>query len=99
MSLERWFYINVHFACYGIGAQDGTIFFAPPIAAWMIGKTLLEVKPYLIQHKAEVIELKHGQDNEGSKRFIEIAREIQERNNKSRSHAGSYKQKFNSKSK
>lgn len=58
VNTERWFFVNVHYACFGIGAEDSKIFFAPPIATWMIGKTLQEIKPWLLQKKAQVIELK-----------------------------------------
>lgn len=55
---ERWFYIDVHYACYGIKSENNIVTIAPPIAKWMIGKTLQQIKPFLLENKAKVIELK-----------------------------------------
>lgn len=56
-SNQRLFWVDVHHACYGILSSDGVVVDAPPIAAWMIGKTLASLKPYLIRKKARVIEI------------------------------------------
>lgn len=55
--MMRTFWIDVGYACYGIQAKDGTIVVAAPIAGWMIGKMLGDIKPFLVEKKAKVIEL------------------------------------------
>lgn len=57
--LERWFWIDVKYACFGIASKGDTVFCAAPIANWMIGKTLKQIKPWLLSKHAKVIELKN----------------------------------------
>lgn len=52
----RLFWVDIHYACFGIVSINNIITEAPPIATWMIGKTLQCVKPWLIKKKAKVIE-------------------------------------------
>lgn len=54
----RLFHVDVGYACYGIVSEGGAVTQAAPIAAWMIGKTLQEIKPFLLQKKAIVKEIK-----------------------------------------
>jgi hypothetical protein len=58
-SMEKWYWVDVGFACYGIVYADDKrcITSAAPIAKWMIGKTLEDIKPYLLSKKAKVKEL------------------------------------------
>jgi len=53
---DRFFWVDIGYACFGIGSQNGTVCYAAPIAAWMVGKTLAEVRPWLLAKKATVIE-------------------------------------------
>lgn len=53
----RGFYVDIGYAVFGIFSKDDIITDAAPIAKWMIGKTLKEVKPWLLKKKAKVIEL------------------------------------------
>jgi len=53
----RLFYIYIHYACFGILSENDIIISTPPIAAWMAGKTLQEIKPWLLKRKAKVIEI------------------------------------------
>lgn len=59
-AMNRYFYISLPHATFAIGAnkQSEVIHVAPPIARWMIGKTLQEIKPWLISKKAKVRELR-----------------------------------------
>jgi len=56
--MERVFLIDLHYACFGIVANADTVTDAAPIAAWMKGKTLQEIKPFLVRKKAKVVEVK-----------------------------------------
>lgn len=52
----RHFWVNIHYACFGIDSKDNIIVAAAPIAKWMIGKSLQEIKPWLLKKKAVVKE-------------------------------------------
>lgn len=56
--MERFFWIDLHYACFGIESKAGIVTDAAPIAAWMKGKTLQEIKPFLVRKKAKVVEVK-----------------------------------------
>lgn len=56
--MERWFYIDIHYACFGICSVNDIIIKSAPISKWMINKKLKEVKPWLLKKKAKIIELK-----------------------------------------
>lgn len=53
----RTFWIDIHYACFGVISQNGIVTDTAPIAAWMKGKSLLEIKPWLKKKKAVVIEI------------------------------------------
>lgn len=55
--MERMFWIDVGYACFGIISRDGIIVDAAPIARWMVSKRLTEVKPWLLARKAKVVEV------------------------------------------
>lgn len=57
---QTWYWVDVHYACYGIVIASGKVIRAAPIASWMIGKTTQEIKPFLIKNKAKVKELKNS---------------------------------------
>jgi len=54
---ERLFQIDVGYACFGIVSKDNVVINTAPIASWMKGKTLIEIKPWLIKKKAKVVEI------------------------------------------
>lgn len=54
---ERWFWIDLGYACFGIQSIGEKISTAPPIGKWMVGKDLQEIKPWLLKKKAKVIEI------------------------------------------
>lgn len=56
--MSRLFHIDVVYACFGIEATNGTITMTAPIADWMKGKKLEEVKPWLLKRKAKVTEIR-----------------------------------------
>lgn len=56
--MERFFWIDLHYACFGIESKADVVTNSPPIAAWMKGKTLQEIKPFLVRKKAKVVEVK-----------------------------------------
>jgi hypothetical protein len=53
----RFFWCDLHFATFGFETTDNVVTSAAPIFSWTIGKTLQDIKPYLLKHKAKVIEL------------------------------------------
>jgi len=55
---KRVFWINLKYAVFCIESENDLIAAAAPIADWMIGKTLQEVKPWLKKKRAIVKELK-----------------------------------------
>lgn len=57
-KMERFFWIDVHYACFGIESKAGIVTDAPPILAWMRGKTLSEIKPFLLGRRAKVVDVK-----------------------------------------
>jgi hypothetical protein len=56
--MQRWFVIRTRTECFGMGSEDGIVIFVPEQHSWMLQKTLQEIKPYLSEHKAKVLELK-----------------------------------------
>ena len=50
------YHINLGYACFGIVTLNGKVTAAPPIATWMTGKSLQEIKPWLVKKKAKVKE-------------------------------------------
>lgn len=56
-SSERLFWIDIKYACFGIISNEGIIIAAPPIAAWMISKSLADIKPWLRGRNVKVIEV------------------------------------------
>lgn len=53
----RWFWIDVNYACYGLGSRGGVITDTPPIAAWMKGKRLENLRWWFKEKKAKVVEI------------------------------------------
>jgi hypothetical protein len=56
--VKRYFYIDAGYASFGIVAKDGIVIDVAPIAAWMKGMALKEIRPFLLSKKAKVIEIK-----------------------------------------
>lgn len=63
---ERWFWCDIKYATFGFSSVDNVIRTTAPIFSWAQGKTLAEVKPWLLKRNARVIELPSGQDVSGS---------------------------------
>ena len=60
----RLFWTDVGYACFGIEADDrGVITDVPPIAWWMKGKRLREVKPWLKSKNAKIIEIQYDKSS------------------------------------
>jgi len=57
-NMERFFWIDTHYACFGIVASGDTVTDAAPIASWMKGKRLQEIRAWLVRKKAKVVEVK-----------------------------------------
>ena len=53
----RCFYISLSYATFAIISEKDLIIETAPIAKWMMGKTLKEIKPWLIRKKARVEEI------------------------------------------
>jgi len=56
--MERLFQIDIGYACFGIVSENSIVIQTAPIANWMKGKRLKEIKPYLLKKRAKVIEIK-----------------------------------------
>ena len=54
---KRFFWICIDYATFGITAVNGVIRQAAPIASWMIGKELKDIKPFLLEKDAKVVEI------------------------------------------
>lgn len=57
MNVDRFFYCDIGYAVFGIISRDNVVVDVPPIAAWMRGKTLKKIKPFLLKKKAKVKEI------------------------------------------
>ena len=53
----RTYYIDIHYACFGIVIKDNIIIDTAPIAKWMLGKTTTEVSKWLKSKNAKIIRL------------------------------------------
>lgn len=53
----RKFWVDIHYACFGIVSRNSRIIDAPPIAHWMVGLLLTDIKPFLLTRKAKVVEI------------------------------------------
>lgn len=53
----RLFWIDIHYACFGIVTLDGIVIDVAPIGGWMQGKSLAQIKPWLLKKKAIVKEI------------------------------------------
>lgn len=53
---ERAFLVDIGYACFGIVSHNSIVTDAPPIAKWMVGKALHEIKPWLLSKRARVLE-------------------------------------------
>jgi hypothetical protein len=51
---QQLYWVDVHYACFGLLIASNRIVDAAPIARWMVGKTTQEVKPWLLAKKAIV---------------------------------------------
>lgn len=54
---ERLFWCNIDYATFGIISTNNIITGVAPIAKWMLGKSLQEIKPWLLKKKAKIIEV------------------------------------------
>lgn len=54
----RLFWVDIGYACFGVESKDDKVIYTAPIVKWMTGKTLKEIKPWLVSKKAKVIEIK-----------------------------------------
>jgi hypothetical protein len=56
--MKRMFWVDIHYACFGVISEDSVIIDTAPIFMWAKGKTLAEVKNWLLKKKAIVKEIK-----------------------------------------
>jgi hypothetical protein len=52
----RNFWVDLGYGTCYMGAKDGVVVDAAPLISWMNGKTLEEIRPWLIKKKAVVKE-------------------------------------------
>jgi hypothetical protein len=55
--MMRFFYIDIGYAVFGMESKDNVVVRVAPIAKWMKGKTLSEVRNWLLKKKAKVKEI------------------------------------------
>ena len=59
--IKRNFWISLSYATFGIETENNIVIRTALIVKWMVGKTLKEIKPWLLKKKATVKELNdHG---------------------------------------
>jgi len=56
--MKRFLYISISYATFAIESTENIVTLTPPIAKWMRGKSLQQIKPWLLKKKAKVIEIK-----------------------------------------
>ena len=56
--MEKWYWCDVHYACFGFSIRDGVINESAPIFSWAKGKPAESVKKWLTEKLAVVVELK-----------------------------------------
>ncbi len=54
--MRHLFWVELKFMSFGIVSENDVIIDADPIAQWMIGKALKEIKPWLLKQSAFVQE-------------------------------------------
>jgi hypothetical protein len=52
--MKYLYWINIHYACYGIIVHDGVVIEAPPIAKWAIGKTFDDFKKFVKKKNGQI---------------------------------------------
>ena len=55
---EELYYVELDYACYGLIVTSGQVTKAPPIARWMIGKTLPEVSRWINWKAGKISQIK-----------------------------------------
>lgn len=55
-----WYWIDIGYATFGVQSENGVVINSAPIAKWMIGKSLQEIKLWLKKKRAKIIELPNG---------------------------------------
>lgn len=53
---ERYFYVSLPYATFGVGIRDGVVTSAAPIAAWALGKPAKALSFYR-KKGAEIVEI------------------------------------------
>lgn len=53
----RTFWVSLSYATFIMVSKDSIVIDVPPIVKWMLGKSLSQIKPWLLNKKASVIEL------------------------------------------
>jgi hypothetical protein len=54
---KKWYWCDIHYACFGFSIQNNKICDVPPIFKWAKGKNVKVIKPFLLKRKAKVIKL------------------------------------------
>ena len=54
--VQKLYRVNLSYACYGIVTENDTITKAPPIAGWMLGKTIQDIEEWICK-KAGTLKL------------------------------------------
>ena len=56
--MERWFWCDIHYACFGFSIADGVVKNSAPIFSWAKGKSIEDVNIWLRSKNAAVVEIK-----------------------------------------
>lgn len=55
--MKRSFWVSLNYATFGVESDNSIVINTAPIAKWMKGKTLKEIKPWLVSKGAKVVEI------------------------------------------
>lgn len=57
MGKATLFWVDIGYACFGVESNNDIVIAVAPIAKWMLGKRLQDIKPWLLKRSAKVIEI------------------------------------------
>ena len=50
-----FYIITLPYACFGIVVKDSVVIKTPPIARWMVGKSVVEVKKWVATKRGDIL--------------------------------------------
>ena len=64
-DIEKWYYVHVRNACFGVRTTNEIVTKVAPIGKWMMGKHITKVKAIVEKKGGEFFRM--GEDNEKEK--------------------------------